>query len=103
MIPVTKTFFPPKKDFEYQIDRVWKNQWLTNGGELFKELSLKLKQKLDVKNILPMTNGTLPIQIALKVIGGNGEIITTPFSYVATTSTIVCSQGSGRLPCAELR
>jgi dTDP-4-amino-4,6-dideoxygalactose transaminase len=89
MIPVTKTFFPPIKDFQNQIDRVWKNQWLTNGGELFKELSLKLKQLSGVQNILPMTNGTLPIQIALKIIGKKGEIITTPFSYVATTSSIV--------------
>lgn len=89
MIPVTKTFFPPREDFEHHIDRVWKNQWLTNGGELFKELSLELKQYLGVHNILPMTNGTLPIQIALKIVGGNSEIITTPFSYVATTSSIV--------------
>ena len=89
MIPVTKTFFPPRKEFQNQIDRVWKNQWLTNNGELFKELSLKLKQILGVRNILPMTNGTLPIQIALKIVGNNGEIITTPFSYVATTSSIV--------------
>jgi dTDP-4-amino-4,6-dideoxygalactose transaminase len=89
MIPVTKTFFPPRENFENQIDRVWKNQWLTNGGELFKELSLKLKELLGVQNILPMTNGTLPIQIALKILGKKGEIITTPFSYVATTSSIV--------------
>lgn len=89
MIPVTKTFFPPKKDFEALVSRVWENQWLTNGGELFKEFSLKLKKHLDVSNVLPMTNGTLPIQIALKIFGNNGEIITTPFSYVATTSSIV--------------
>ena len=89
MIPVTKTFFPPIKEFQNQIDRVWENQWLTNNGELFKELSIKLKQILGVRNILPMTNGTLPIQIGIKILGNNGEIITTPFSYVATTSSIV--------------
>ena len=89
MIHVTKTFFPKREDFEYQIDRIWKNQWLSNDGELVKELSFKLKQFLGVKSILPMTNGTLPIQIALKVLGKNSEIITTPFSYVATTSSIV--------------
>ena len=89
MINVTKTFFPPRIEFKEQMDRVWKNQWLTNNGELFKELSLKLKQILGVRNIIPMTNGTLPIQIALKILGNNGEIITTPFSYVATTSSIV--------------
>jgi dTDP-4-amino-4,6-dideoxygalactose transaminase len=89
MIPVTKTFFPPRKEFQNQIDRLWENQWLTNNGELFKELSIKLRQFLGVQNILPMTNGTLPIQIALKVVGKSSEIITTPFSYVATTSSIV--------------
>lgn len=89
MIPVTKTYFPPKKEFQNQIDRVWKNQWLTNGGELTKGLSFKLKKFLGIQNILTMTNGTLPIQIALKVLGNRGEIITTPFSYVATTSSIV--------------
>jgi dTDP-4-amino-4,6-dideoxygalactose transaminase len=89
MIPVTKTFFPPLENYQIQVQRIWNNQWLTNNGELFKELSIKLKQYLGVNNILPMTNGTLPIQIALKIVGGNSEIITTPFSYVATTSSIV--------------
>ena len=89
MIPVTKTFFPPKNDYEKQITRIWENKWLTNNGELFIELSVKLKKYLKVNHILPMTNGTLPIQIALKVYGNKGEIITTPFSYVATTSSIV--------------
>ena len=89
MIRVTKTFFPPKEEFIKNIDRIWSNEWLTNNGELLKELSLKLKEYLGVENIIPMTNGTLPIQIALKVLGNNAEIITTPFSYVATTSSIV--------------
>lgn len=89
MISVSKTFFPPKKDFIKNIDRIWSNEWLTNNGELLKELSLKLKEYLGVENIIPMTNGTLPIQIALKIVSDNSEIITTPFSYVATTSAIV--------------
>ena len=89
MIRVTKTYFPPRKIFESYVKRIWKNQWLTNNGELFEELSFKLKNFLGVQNIIPMTNGTLPIQIALKIIGNNGEIITSPFSYVATTSSIV--------------
>lgn len=89
MITVTKTFFPPKKEFIKNIDRIWSNEWLTNNGALLTELSLKLKEYLGVENVIPMTNGTLPIQIALKVLGNNAEIITTPFSYVATTSTIV--------------
>jgi len=89
MINVTKTFFPPIEDYQQQLDRIWKNQWLTNRGELLLELEEKVKKYLSVSNIIIMTNGTIPIQIALKIMGNEGEIITTPFSYVATTSAIV--------------
>jgi dTDP-4-amino-4,6-dideoxygalactose transaminase len=89
MITVTKTFFPPLHEYELQLQRVWKNQWLTNRGELILELEEKLKTYLSVSNIIAMTNGTIPIQIALKILGKEGEIITTPFSYIATTSAIL--------------
>ena len=89
MINVTKTFFPPIEDYNQQVQRIWDNQWLTNRGALVKELEEKLKEHLSVSNILVMTNGTIPIQIALKILGNGGEIITTPFSYVATTAAIV--------------
>lgn len=89
MINVTKTFFPPLEEYNEQLKRVWKNEWLTNRGELVVELEEKLKDYLAVSNILIMNNGTIPIQIALKILGNQGEIITTPFSYVATTSTII--------------
>jgi dTDP-4-amino-4,6-dideoxygalactose transaminase len=89
MIPVTKTFFPPIEEYKAYIDRIWENQWLTNNGDLLKELTDKLKNQLVVDHIIPMTNGTLPIQIALNAFAKQGEVITTPFSYVATTSSIV--------------
>lgn len=89
MITVTKTFFPPKEEYQRYIDRIWKNEWLTNNGELFKEFRLKINSYLGVSHGIPMTNGTLPIQVALNAYGNKGEIITTPFSYVATTSSIV--------------
>ncbi len=89
MINVTKAFFPPLEDYQLQIQRIWKNQWLTNRGELVLELEEKLKEYLSVDNIIMMTNGTIPLQIALKILGKKGEIITTPFSYIATTSTII--------------
>ena len=89
MINVTKTFFPPIEEYNDQIQRIWDNRWLTNNGELCKELANKLQSYLGVHNIIPMTNGTLPIQIALNLFGNRGEIITTPFSYVATTASIV--------------
>lgn len=89
MINVTKTFFPPIAEYQQQVQRIWDNQWLTNRGALVKELEEKLKEYLSVSNILVMNNGTIPIQIALKILGNGGEIITTPFSYVATTAAIV--------------
>ena len=89
MINVTKTFFPPLEEYTHFLERVWQNQWLTNRGELVLELEEKLKKYLGVQSLTLMTNGTIPIQIALKLLGNGGEIITTPFSYVATTSSIV--------------
>ncbi len=89
MIPVTKTFLPPIAEYTAQVQRAYDNHWLTNRGELVKELEKKLENYLGVSNILLMNNGTIPLQIALKLAGRNGEIITTPFSYVATTSAII--------------
>jgi dTDP-4-amino-4,6-dideoxygalactose transaminase len=89
MINVTKTFFPPLEEYSTQLKRIWKNQWLTNRGALVQELEKKLKEYLGVNNLTLTTNGTLPIQIAIKALGLSGEVITTPFSYVATTSAIV--------------
>lgn len=89
MIPVTKTFFPTLKEYNEQLERIWENEWLTNRGELVVELEEKIKKHLGVNNITLNTNGTLPIQIALNVLAECGEVITTPFSYVATTSSIV--------------
>ena len=88
-ITVTKTFFPPIEEYKAYIDQIWENKWLTNNGELAQELTHKLKAHLDVSHLLLMTNGTLPIQIALNAFANHGEVITTPFSYVATTSCIV--------------
>lgn len=89
MINVTKTFFPPLEEYLKQLERIWKNEWLTNRGELVLELEQKLKEYLCVSNIILMNNGTIPLQIALKVLAKGGEVITTPFSYVATTAAIV--------------
>lgn len=89
MINVTKTFLPPIEEYHKLVKRSWDNQWLTNRGELVLELEEKLKQYLSVSNIIVTNNGTIPLQIALKLLGKQGEIITTPFSYVATTAAIV--------------
>ena len=89
MIPVTKIFFPPIGDYHKQIERIWNNKWLTNRGKLTLELEKKLKEYLGVSNLTLTANGTLPIQIALNLLAKRGEVITSPFSYVATTSSIV--------------
>lgn len=91
MVTVTKTFLPPINDYFKQIEKSFKNGWLTNRGELVLELESKIADFLDFKEtkVLCVNNGTIPIQIALKLLGNGGEIITTPFSYVATTSAII--------------
>lgn len=89
MIPVTKPFLPPKKEYNKLINEIWERNWLTNNGPLVNELESKLKDYLGLQNVLFLSNGTIAIQIAIKALGLKGEIITTPFSYVATTSSIV--------------
>lgn len=91
MIPVTKSFLPSITDYQLQLQRVWDNQWLTNRGPLLIELESKLTEYLSLQQskIIVMNNGTIPLQIALKLLANGGEVITTPFSYVATTAAIV--------------
>jgi dTDP-4-amino-4,6-dideoxygalactose transaminase len=91
MIPVTKSFLPPLEEYTAQVQRAYNNGWLTNRGALVLELEDKLTEYLQLEQakILLMNNGTIPIQIALKCLAQGGEVITTPFSYVATTSAIV--------------
>ena len=89
MINVTQTFLPPISDYQQILQRAWDKIWLTNRGELVLELENNIAQKLSSKKGIAMNNGTIPIQIALKLLGKGGEIITTPFSYVATTSSIL--------------
>lgn len=88
MINVTKTYLPPISEYTHYLQRAYDKVWLTNRGELVCELEEKLKNHLGVNHLTLTTNGTLPIQIAIKAMGLKGEIITTPFSYVATTSAI---------------
>ncbi len=89
MIPVTKPFLPPLEEYQQYLQGIWKRQWLTNMGPLANELELRLKAYLNVKHLLFVTNGTVALQMAIKALDLKGEIITTPFSFVATTSTIV--------------
>jgi dTDP-4-amino-4,6-dideoxygalactose transaminase len=89
MINVTKPFLPPREEYQKYIDDIWKRNWLTNDGPLLNELELKLKEYLGLSHFLFVSNGTLALQIAIRALELKGEIITTPFSFVATTTSIV--------------
>lgn len=87
---VTKPYLPPKEEYYSYVDRIYETGHLTNEGPLVKELERKLSDYLGVENFQYVTNGTIALQFALKAFGiEDGEIITTPFSYVATTSSIL--------------
>lgn len=89
MIPVTKPFLPPQEAYNTYVEKIWKRNWLTNNGPLVQELETKLKHHLNIDHFLFLTNGTLALQLAIKALNLKGEIITTPFSFVATTCSIV--------------
>lgn len=88
-IPVTKPFLPSREEYEALLDQVWERNWLTNNGPLVQQLEEELEKYLGVSHLNYVSNGTIALQIAIKALGLRGEIITTPFSYVATTSSIV--------------
>lgn len=89
MIPVTKPFLPPREEYQKYLNGIWERKWLTNMGPLSSELEMSLKKYLRIKHLLYITNGTIALQMAIKALELKGDIITTPFSFVATTSSIV--------------
>lgn len=80
---------PPREEYEKYIHGIWEREYLTNNGPLVQKLEQDLKDYLGVEHLLYLSNGTVALQIAIKALGLKGEIVTTPFSYVATTSSIV--------------
>ncbi|KQK27296.1 aminotransferase DegT [Chryseobacterium aquaticum] len=88
MINVTQSFLPPIEQYVKILEKSWNKKWITNRGELILELEEKLKHFLGINFITITTNGTLPLQIAIKALNLSGEIITTPFSYIASSSVI---------------
>jgi dTDP-4-amino-4,6-dideoxygalactose transaminase len=89
MIPVTKTFMPSRDRYEQYLEGIWESGWITNNGMLATGLEENLEDYLDVPHVQLLSSGTMALQIALKVLKIKGEVITTPFSYVATTSSIL--------------
>lgn len=89
MILVTKPFFPPKEEYKKYLDEIWERQWLTNAGPIVLDLEKELRKFLGVEQFHFLSNGTIAIQFAIRALGLKGKIITTPFSYVATVSSVV--------------
>lgn len=89
-INVTKSFMPPAGEYKEYVDKIWLNGQITNQGPLVRDFEDKVRHYLNVDNFHFVTNGTIALQIALRSLDlTEGEIITTPFSYVATTSAIL--------------
>lgn len=86
-IQVTEPFLPPFEEYVEYLKGIWQRNWLTNQGPLVQELEQKLQEYHQLQYAVHcVANGSLGLQIALKALGVQGEVVTTPFSYVATTA-----------------
>lgn len=88
-IHVTKPDIPTLKEYTHYLEKIWKNRWLTNHGPLARELEKKLSRFLGVKHVFYVSSGTIALQIAIRSLGIRKKIVTTPFSFVATTTAIL--------------
>jgi dTDP-4-amino-4,6-dideoxygalactose transaminase len=87
-IPVTKPFLPPLEEFQPYLREIWDSYQLTNNGRFLRMLEEKLTGFLGIPQITVTSNGTVSLLMALKALGVEGEVITTPFSFPATTHAI---------------
>lgn len=88
IITVTSPLIPPLDEFTTYLEDIWKRKWLTNNGHFHQELEKALCEYLKVPYISLFTNGTLPLICALQAMRITGEVITTPYSFVATTHAL---------------
>jgi dTDP-4-amino-4,6-dideoxygalactose transaminase len=89
-INVTKTFLPTLSEYEEYLQLIWDNNQITNNGPLLQELEERLKKIFHANHFQFLTNGTIALQLAIDGLGiKQGEIITTPFTYVATVNSIL--------------
>lgn len=86
---VNKPFLPPLKEYMRYIKIVWNNHYLTNAGPLVRELENKLETFLGAKHVFFVSNGTIALQLSIKALGLKKTIITTPFTFTATTNAII--------------
>jgi dTDP-4-amino-4,6-dideoxygalactose transaminase len=89
MVNVTKTYLPNKEKYQKYVDKIFENGWITNNGPLVQRLEKRLAEYLGVKNLVLVSNGTVALEIAYRTLNIKGFAITTPFSFVATTSSLV--------------
>jgi dTDP-4-amino-4,6-dideoxygalactose transaminase len=87
-IYVTKPFLPPIEEFTVGLQEIWQNHWLTNNGPILQRFSRQLSHYFETNNLCLFNNGTLALQIGLQGMGITGEVITTPFTFVATTHAL---------------
>lgn len=87
-ITVTSPLLPPLEEFTPYLEDIWKRKWITNNGHYHQELEKALCEYLKVPFLSLFTNGTLPIMVALQALRITGEVITTPYSFVATTHSL---------------
>ncbi|WP_319417183.1 DegT/DnrJ/EryC1/StrS family aminotransferase [Marispirochaeta aestuarii] len=85
---VTQPYLPPLSDFTSGLREIWENKWLTNNGPVLDRYTKKLSNYFENNNICLFNNGTLALQIALQGMKISGEVITTPFTFVATTHVL---------------
>ena len=91
-ITVTRAVMPPLEEYVGYLTGIWAQHQLTNHGPLVQQLERKLSSFLDEAHVELTSNGTVALQLAIRALNVTGEIITTPFSYVATTSAILWEQ-----------
>lgn len=87
-IPVTSPLLPPLEEFVPYLEQIWKSRFLTNGGAMHQALEQALCEYLGVKHIALFANGTLALLTALQALRISGEVITTPYSFVATSHAL---------------
>lgn len=92
MINVTKTYLPDKEKYKRYIDEIYESGQITNYARMVQKLEQRLAEHLGVKNIVLVANGTVALEIAYRTLGLKNFAITTPFSFVATTSSLVTNQ-----------
>lgn len=86
---VTRPLLPPLKEYQKKLEEIWDNQWLTNYGPLEHEFQTSLKNLFNAKNVELFTNGHTSLDLALKALDLEGEVITTPFTFASTTQAII--------------